>query len=837
MLVIFTIKVEIMELFLTLSIIILAILAVSDLIVGVGNDAVNFLNSAIGSKVAPFRTIMWIASAGIFVGALSSAGMMEIAREGIFNPEYFSLENVIIIFLAVMLTDIFLLDVFNTLGLPTSTTVSLIFELLGASIMVAASKVMINNLPLNFLFNINNPDAGIIGYINWSKTNTIISSIFLSVLLAFGFGSFVMWLSRVLFSFHYQKRLKYTGVIWASLAMVALSYFLVYKGLKSTYSTEVLAKSELVSYMKSVNPNSPDVLNESTTIDITSPDGKVMTFHKIVNEKTGLDEFEIFFGNKDIKAVVQYLKQNMAMFLLLFFIFWIMVFFTLFKKGYNPLKIVVFAGTFSLAMAFAGNDLVNFIGVPLAGWQAYDMFHAANTATGGNLSPQTYMLTGLTFPIQTPYVFLLLAGLIMTLTLWFSKKARTVTETEVKLGTQDEIDEKFSSNMLSRTIVHGSIALASSLGKILPLTIRNKINEQFIPAMHPDDAEVPAFDLVRASVNLTLASMLIALGTSLKLPLSTTYVTFMVAMGSSLADRAWGRESATYRIAGVINVILGWLVTAIVAFVSAAVIAVILIHFKLAGLIFLVSGLLVIILYTNYIHRQAEVKKEKSRQVFQSIDLSTDKALNKTAKKLAESLNKIAEAYKIAVEGLLNEDQAGIQKASNIYLEQIVYYSDIKNNLFKAIKNSKLNDKQTAQLYILSNDLMQDILQSLGYIITSIDNHVKNAHKPLLAIQTETVRKIAIEVESYLITIANSLEIHNYDYLGDQKADKRHIFDDIENALSVQVEGISRKEYGFKNTDIFLNLLLETKDMVAISVRFSKLLHRLLKGESPLGNR
>jgi phosphate/sulfate permease len=826
-----------LETFLLIGVIILAVLALGDLIVGVGNDAVNFLNSAIGSKVASFRTIMWVATGGIFIGALTSAGMMEIAREGIFNPEYFSLEHVMIIFLAVMLTDILLLDAFNTLGLPTSTTVSIIFELLGASIIVAAFKIMSEDLPLNYLFNINDSSKGVIGYLNWNKTNTIISGIFLSVFIAFTFGVIVMWISRIIFSFQYRKRLKYTGVIWASIAMVALSYFLVYKGLKSTYSTESLSKTELISYIKSIDPKAADTLGNGQSIVIFDTEGRQLNFDKTETSIGQEHQYEIFFGNKDIKSTVGFLKENMPLFLFLFFVFWILLFALLYKYHFNPLKIVVFAGTFSLAMAFAGNDLVNFIGVPLAGWQSYDLFNNANQATGGILSAETYMMTGLKFPIQTPYLYLLLSGVIMVLTLWFSKKARNVTETEVKLGSQEETDEKFASNMLSRTIVHSSLFFAGKLNLIVPLSIQNKINAQFIPIVHPDETDAPAFDLVRASVNLTLASMLIALGTSFKLPLSTTYVTFMVAMGTSLADRAWGRESASYRIAGVINVIGGWLVTAVIAFLSAAVIAFILLHLKLAGLIFMLILLVSFIFYTNFKHKKAEEKKELSRQTMLTIDLTTDIALTKTAKKIAESLAKISDSYKAAVEGLIHEDQANINIASNQYLELVTYYSDIKNNLFKAIKKSKLNQKQTAQLYILSNDLMQDILQSLGYIINAVDKHVKNAHKPLTGNQVETIQKIKIEVITYLANIANSLDIHDYDDLADIRISKRSVFDNIEKALSLQVEGIARKEYGFKNTDIFLNLLLETKDLVAISVRFSKLLHRLVKGESPLGNR
>ncbi|MBK8625350.1 MAG: inorganic phosphate transporter [Saprospiraceae bacterium] len=827
-----------MELFLISGVIVLVALAIIDLVVGVGNDAVNFLNSAIGSKVANFRTIMWVATAGIFIGAMSSAGMMEIAREGIFNPEYFSLENVMVIFLAVMLTDILLLDAFNTLGLPTSTTVSIIFELLGASIIVSASMVMSDNLPLNYLFNINNPDNGIIGLINWNKTNTIISSIFLSVLIAFSFGVLVMWISRIIFSFNYRKRLKITGVIWSSLAMVALTYFLVYKGLKSTYSTEELTKTELISYIKSINPNAPDTINNDTRLIITDVEGQEMVFNLVVNQSSSSEpSYEVFFGSAKIKQIVTFIKDNLWWFLSLFLIFWVVVFGILHRTGYNPLKIVVFAGTFSLAMAFAGNDLVNFIGVPLAGYQSYELFQMANIAAGGHLSADTYLMSGLKFPIKTPYIYLMLCGIIMILTLWFSKKSRNVTETEVKLGSQDETDEKFSSNKLSRSIVRGSLYLSQKLDKIIPLSVSNKINAQFIPIVHADDVDAPAFDLVRASVNLTLASMLIALGTSYKLPLSTTYVTFMVAMGTSLADRAWGRESATYRIAGVINVIGGWLVTAIVAFCSAAIIAVILLQLQLVGLIIMIITLIGFILFTSLYHKKSENKKIAAQQVIHSIDLTTDRALQKSGKKIAESITIISNAYSKTITGLLEENQQNINDAQLANEQLLTFYSDIKNNLFKAIKKSKLNEKQTAQLYILSNDLMQDILQSLGFIITAADNHVKNAHKPLTEGQAEIIKKIEIAVVSYLNTIANALEKHDYDYLTDVKSNKRSIFDTIENTLSQQVDGISKKEYGFKNTDLVLNLLLETKDLVAISVRFAKLLQRLTQGESPLGNR
>jgi phosphate/sulfate permease len=822
--------------FLLLAVIVLAILAVADLVVGVGNDAVNFLNSAIGSKVASFRVIMWVATAGIFVGALSSAGMMEIAREGIFNPEYFSLEEVIIIFLAVMITDIFLLDAFNSLGLPTSTTVSIIFELLGAAIVVSIFKILTNNEPMNLLFNINDASESIIGYINWEKTNTIVSSIFLSVIISFTVGAFIMFLSRMLFSFQFQKRIKTVGLVWASLAMLAMSYFLIYKGLKSTYSTKELAKSELLSYSKAIDPMGKHPLVFGETIKITDVEGNVLEFNEKTNDK-GKVVYEVFFGNKSIKSFIDNVKSNMALFLLGLFVFWIITFYILEKINLNPLKIVVFAGTFSLAMAFAGNDLVNFIGVPLAGWQSYDMFEMANSSTGGLLDFSTYKMVGLKFPIQTPYIFLIAAGLVMVLTLWFSSKAKTVTETEVKLGMQEETFEKFKSNAISRGMVRGSIGVVSFLKKILPESAINYVSKQFVPIIESDAKEAPAFDLVRASVNLTVASMLIALATSLKLPLSTTYVSFMVAMGTSLADKAWGRESASYRIAGVLHVIMGWFITAGVAFSVAALMAIILINFKIYGLIFLLLGLLTFISFTNYNHRKAALRKEKAEDTVKSLDFSVGSAFQKSSKEISEGLLTINKAFKLSMEGLLNEDKSKIKKAKNITNDLKDYYSDVKNNLFKAIKKSKLNEKQTAQLYILTNDLMQDILQSLTFIISATESHVSNVHKPLLENQIARTIKLTNEVDLYINQIAGSLNANDYTELKETKRLKKSIFDQIEIALSEQVEGITKKDYGFKNTDLTLKLLLEIKDLVAISVRFSKLLNRLNKGKSPLGTR
>lgn len=474
----------------------LLILAVVDLIVGVSNDAVNFLNSAIGSKVAARNVILSIAAAGVLVGALSSNGMMEIARKGIFNPSLFTFADVMVIFVAVMVADILLLDVFNSLGMPTSTTVSIVFDLLGASVAVALFKIAQSSTELTLT------EA-----INYETAFAIISGIFLSVGIAFTSGSIIQYLCRLLFSFDYQKHLKTYGVFFASLAITIIVYFLLIKGAKGS----VL-----------ISPETSDAMQNNLPVLL----GIIFTVCGVV----------IFICNR-------------------FF-------------NFHPLKVVVFAGTFSLAMAFAGNDLVNFVGVPLAGYQSFQMW-----STSGE-SADLFLMIGLAEAVQTPFFFLLLAGSIMVITLWFSGKAKKVTETEVNLSRQDIGTERFQPNFLSRAIVNSTVGINKWISNLLPENTLNKINFQFAPAASSIAIkDRPAFDLVRASVNLVVASLLIALATSYKLPLSTTYVSFMVAMGSSLADRAWGAESAASRVAGVLNVVGGWLLTAIMAFTAAGVLA------------------------------------------------------------------------------------------------------------------------------------------------------------------------------------------------------------------------------------------------------------------------
>ncbi len=478
--------------------VVLIALALSDLIVGVANDAVNFTNSAVGSHVAPRWAIMLVAGAGIFLGTLYASGMLEIARKGVFYPQYFNFDQVIVIFLAVMFSDVILLDLFNTYGLPTSTSVSFVFELLGGAVAVAVVMLLKTNADL----------ATLGQYINSDRALLMIFSIFLSIVLAFTFGAVVQFITRLLFTFRIKKHHRTTNALWSALAICFILYFILIKGLKGSM--------------------------------LLSP------------------------------AQLTWVQNHVFQFILFFFLVCVVLFLILaFWLKFNPLKIVVMTGTFALALAFAANDLVNFIGVPLAGLFSYQL-------TNFDMHANAMMMGGLNESTRAPFSFLLLAGIVMTLTLWFSKKAKHVTKTEIELSRQSKGVERFQSSRIAKFVVDANLSLYKGATALLSQPIITWIEKRYRLKKHSKRSKIelsPAFDLVRASVNLMVASSLIAFGTSLKLPLSTTYVTFMVAMGTSIADGAWNRENAPFRVNGVLIVIGGWFLTGLLAFSASFVFA------------------------------------------------------------------------------------------------------------------------------------------------------------------------------------------------------------------------------------------------------------------------
>lgn len=718
----------------------LAFLAVADLVVGVSNDAVNFLNSAIGSKAVSFKTIMIVASIGVAVGALTSSGMMEVARKGIFNPGEFMFNEIMVIFMAVMLTDILLLDFFNTLGLPTSTTVSIVFELLGASVAVALIKIYADGSGQNI--------TNLSDYINNSKAIEIILGILLSVVVAFTIGAIIQYVSRVLLSFKFQEKPTWYSAVFSGFAVTSIMYFIIVKGLKNATFLPLNLKDFL-----STNP---------------------MAFIGI--------SFLVF-------TVLSYLLVKIFN-----------------AKIYT---IIIIVGTFALAVAFAGNDLVNFIGVPIAAWNSYEVWSKTGVAASD------YAMVALGEPVQTEPYLLLIAGLIMVLTLWFSSKAKAVVKTSVDLSRQDEGKERFQPNFLSRNIVRLTIALSERIDTILPDSYKSWAEKQYIkPVSVLKAQDTPAFDLVRASVNLMVASVLISIATSMKLPLSTTYVTFMVAMGTSLADRAWGSESAVYRVAGVLNVIGGWFMTAFSAFIAASIMAVILYYGKGYALTWLLI-LAILLLGKNYLSHRKKYQVQKEEDKLEKYESSsTQGVILESADTIAKVVKRGNRIYTSAINGLATQDLPSLKKNK----KQIEKLSDeteeLKDNVFYFIKNLEEPSVNASNFYLDILGYLQDMTQSLEYISKVSHKHVNNNHKKLKFSQIKELKDLDEKLETLFLTTQSAFETRSFDKIGELLSQKNLMFNLVKAKIQKQVERTRNEESSPKNTTLYFNLLLETKDLL-----------------------
>ncbi|MDT0538916.1 MULTISPECIES: inorganic phosphate transporter [Croceitalea] len=732
-------------------IIALAILAITDLVVGVSNDAVNFLNSAIGSKAISFKTIMIVASLGIAFGAFSSSGMMEVARKGIFNPTEFVFAEIMIIFMAVMITDILLLDFFNTLGMPTSTTVSIVFELLGAA--VAISLVKIIGVDGSF------SDLGT--YINTDKATEIIVGILLSVFIAFTIGALVQFISRVLITFKYGNKPKYIEAIFGGVAISAIIYFILVKGLKSA-----------------------DLFDES---------------------------------------VIQFVSESPELFLLANFLIWTLLSWIVstFLK-WNIYTVVIVLGTFALAMAFAGNDLVNFIGVPIAALQSFQDWQ------GSGISPNEFNMQGLTAAVRTEPYLLLLAGAIMVITLWFSSKAKSVVKTSVDLARQDEGEERFQPNYLSRQVVKLSVGAFQSFSNLIPDTLNKKIDKQFeVPYAYVPKSKVqdmPAFDLVRAAVNLMVASVLISIATSMKLPLSTTYVTFMVAMGTSLADRAWGAESAVYRVAGVLNVIGGWFFTAFSAFTAAAIIAYIL---HLGGFVALIILLLVAatLLMRNYIAHNKKSKEIKAEDSLRRAESSSIQGvIEESADNIAKMIQRSNKIYTGAINGLARHDLESLKKNSKGVTKMNKEIEGLQNNIFYFIKNlDESSVGGASDFYIVLLGHLQDLGQSQEYISKIGLTHVNNNHKKLKYNQIKELKDLDLHLEKLLTDTSEIFSSRSFDRIGDLLATKNSYIDLVDEKIKKQVARTRTEESSPKNTTLYFSLLTESKDLIKVTMNILEL--------------
>ncbi len=651
---------------LLIAVILLIAFAVFDLMVGVSNDAVNFLNSSIGSRVAPRYVIMIIASLGIMAGVSFSSGMMEVARKGIFHPQFFTMPELLTIFLGVMITDIILLDLFNTYGLPTSTTVSIVFELLGGAVAVSILKILQQDDSLGTL----------VEYINTSKALLIIFGILLSVVVAFTLGAVVQFLSRLIFTFEYAKRLKRYGAIWGGLAFAFITYFILVKGAKGAFFL---------------------------TSDAAS----------LIKENT----YQILFFIFAISAVL----LQIALF---------------FKV--NVLKPVVLVGTFALAMAFAANDLVNFIGVPVAGFQAYTIANTTET-------PLTTLMSALDAKVPTQSYMLLMAGLIMVVTLCLSKKARTVTETEISLGEQLGEEERFESIFLSRAVVGLVLRGWNFTRKLIPASFRRWVEARLDTAHYKaqtDSEQRPSFDLLRASVNMMVASAVISYATSQKLPLSTTYVTFMVAMGTSLSDMAWGRESAVYRIAGVFTVIGGWFLTAISAFVASGLIATFIYYTKGIGLVVLLPAAAYLI-WQNHRTHSKRAKQKDLGAVFNLKKIEdVSSSISITFEHMAVLLGEIRASLTASLEALYNQNENALRSERDKTNKIQKWSNTIIANVFKCMRLLLRDDSKLYLNYAQTVRRIQKINDGYRDIVLRSHQHVSNHHKGLLGFQIEGLREM-----------------------------------------------------------------------------------------------
>jgi phosphate/sulfate permease len=727
-----------------LMLVALAILAIADLVVGVSNDAVNFLNSAIGSKALSFRTIMIIASLGIFIGAVFSSGMMEVARKGIFVPGEFYFNEIMIIFTAVMITDILLLDFFNTLGLPTSTTVSIVFELLGAAVVMSLIKIGASDTQTF---------SDLSNYINTEKATTIILGILLSVVIAFSIGALVQYFSRLIFTFHYEMKMKHFGALFGGVALTAIGYFIFMKGLKGT--------------------------------------------PYYVDFKSFME------GNHLIIIVVSFLLWTILSYL----------FMKIFKR--SILYVVIAIGTFGLALAFSGNDLVNFIGVPMAAYHSYEAW----TASGVEAS--NFLMDALDKKVPAEPFLLFIAGGVMVVTLWFSKKARTVADTEIGLARQDEGHEKFEPNLLSRSVVKGSTKLVSMLGAIIPKSTQELINASFekpvITIPKHKIKELPAFDMIRASVNLMVAGVLISIATSMKLPLSTTYVTFMVAMGTSLADRAWGRESAVYRVAGVLNVIGGWFFTAFSAFVAAGTLAY-LIHLGGAPVIAILLLVVLFLIIRSYIsHRKKANDKISPDSLKKANSKTVQGIIQESADHISIVVSRTQKIYSNMLKGLAKEDITKLKKSREGVKKLNTEVDELRDDIFYFIKNLDETSVRGSNFYIIILSYLQDIGQSLEFIAKISYKHVNNNHKALKFNQIKDLQDIDNSFASLLKEVEEIFNKREFEKLGTivDVTRKQKFLDDLSSKIESQIRRTRTKEYvSPKNTALYFSLLLETKDLV-----------------------
>ena len=721
----------------------LLMLAVFDLFVGVSNDAVNFLNSAVGAKVAKYRTILIVASLGVVIGAIMSSGMMDVARHGIMRPENYSFHEVMTIFLAVMVTDVIILDIFNTLGMPTSTTVSLVFELLGGTFILAMLKMSAD------------PTLAISDLLNSDKALSVIIAIFVSVAIAFFFGALVQWISRIIFTFNYRHHLRWSIAIFGGIAFTTLSYFILIKG---------LGKSPYIS-----------------------------------------------------AATREWIDVNTAMLMTCTFVVSTVVIEVLHLLHVRIFRLIVLLGTFALAMAFAGNDLVNFIGVPLAGLDSLCDFTA-----NGNGNYDGYMMTSLMTSAKSPLFYLLLAGLIMIIAMATSKKAQNVVKTSVDLSRQDEGDEMFGSSRLARSFVRSSRDIGELVVRFTPKSVSRWIDSRF----NKDEvilAEGAAFDEVRAAVNLVLAALLIVLGTSLKLPLSTTYVTFMVAMGTSLADRAWSRESAVFRVTGVVSVIGGWFITAGAAFAACAIVC-LLMHLGGFVVMLLFMALDIYLLWKSNRNYKRKMKEERNDDLFMLMMRTKDKDIvwDLLSKHVQRTQSFVAhfsiDLFNRIVDGISTENRRELKQCGNALKEEQDQLKKIRRKEMLAMRRipSATAIERNTWFHIGANCNMQYIY-CLKRMQEPLKEHVDNNFNPLPKVYTEGFETMRRKINELMLQTEQMISTGRYDLY----QETLNIADQCKDELSVMRKDVfdrmqHEKLNNLKASLLYLNILQESQEFLSV---------------------
>ncbi len=720
-----------MEVIYYVMVAILAILAVSGLYVGVTNDAVNFLNSAIGSRAAKFRTILIVASVGILVGALTSSGMMDVARHGMFHPGLFTFKEVMMLYVGVMFANVILLDLYNSLGLPTSTTVSLIFCLLGAAIAVALFKI--GSDP-----NISYLELG--NYINTAKAMGIVSGILLSVVLAFTMGTIVMWFSRLIFSFRYVKMLRRFGAVWCGMSLTAILYFALFKGLKSQLGGT---------------------------------------------------------------AFVAWVDEHLLLSLGVAWVFCALLLFFLQLFRVNILRITILSGTFALALAFAGNDLVNFIGVPIAGLEAFTTTKAA----GGDIS---LLMTGLAEPAvnSNNTIYIVISGIIMVLTLWTSRKAMNVSQTELSLTSagDDGGEQQFSSSVFSRALVRAAVNTSRFFDKITPVKVKDFVEKRFEWA----DIECSGapYDMIRSTVNLTTASLLIALGTSLKLPLSTTYVCFMVAMGSSLADKAWGRESAVYRITGVFTVVMGWFVTGFGGFIIAFVLGLLLMW----GDVWAFGAITLLVVYM-FVHSNFMPKKKKEDNKKSDAEVR-ENLVNNTMTGVSETIKTTTRIYNRTIVALMKENRKALKELAAEAAEMYEENRRLKYSIATTLRTTYGKDLNLSLYYVQILDYLNEMTKSLVHITRPSFEHIDNNHTGLSQIQTETLMSINADVNEIYSRIIYMFTSNDFSTIDEVLTMRDNLFERLAKSTKEELGRITAGESNSRAGMLFLGIISETKTMV-----------------------